>query len=155
MRKYGEKRKAFHSGEPIMCIKHGVHTNWYYNKSCNQLSCRYCISQQSRNYLSKYPFRKFLTWAKQRKRDYNIDEEYITDLYLQQNGYCALSKLALDEENMSLDRIDSSLGYVRGNVQWTHKLVNRMKSDLKEAAFIHFCEKVALAKRGESRKDYK
>lgn len=36
----------------------------------------------------------------------------------------------------SLDRIDSSLGYERGNVRWIHKTVNRMKSDGSDIWFM-------------------
>lgn len=39
----------------------------------------------------------------------------------------------------SLDRIDSSRGYVEGNVQWVHKYVNAMKLDHNQDEFIRWC----------------
>jgi hypothetical protein len=42
----------------------------------------------------------------------------------------------------SLDRIDSTLGYVTGNVQWVHKSVNHMKSDTPEEEFVEWCRRI-------------
>lgn len=42
----------------------------------------------------------------------------------------------------SLDRIDSSFGYILNNVQWVHKDVQRMKSDFSEAHFVETCRKI-------------
>lgn len=39
----------------------------------------------------------------------------------------------------SLDRINSSLGYIEGNVQWVHKYVNAMKLDHNQDEFIRWC----------------
>jgi hypothetical protein len=43
----------------------------------------------------------------------------------------------------SLDRIDSSLGYVWGNVQWVHSVINDLKSNMAQEEFISWCQKVA------------
>ncbi len=42
----------------------------------------------------------------------------------------------------SLDRIDSSQGYVEGNVQWLHKDINIAKLDLPQEEFINLCKLV-------------
>lgn len=39
----------------------------------------------------------------------------------------------------SLDRIDSSQGYIKGNVQWVHKDINKMKFDLSQDRFLELC----------------
>lgn len=36
----------------------------------------------------------------------------------------------------SLDRIDSSKGYIKGNVRWIHKTVNKMRRDMDDVTFI-------------------
>jgi hypothetical protein len=46
------------------------------------------------------------------------------------------------DNTASLDRIDSSLGYVRGNVQWLHKDVNWMKNTLDQDRFIELCKAI-------------
>ena len=79
-----------------------------------------------------------------RKRlDIDINSKYIEKLFLKQDGKCALSgldiKLGL---NASLDRIDSSKGYIKGNVQWLHKDVNILKGSLNEEYFLEVCENV-------------
>jgi len=43
----------------------------------------------------------------------------------------------------SLDRIDSSKGYIKGNVQWIHKDVNIMKNKFNQEYFIEMCKLVA------------
>lgn len=73
------------------------------------------------------------------------------DLFLQQDRKCALSgtplqfpKRAKDMSwTASLDRIDSSKGYVLGNVQWVHKDINIMKNKFDNDYFIHVCKTVA------------
>ena len=40
----------------------------------------------------------------------------------------------------SIDRIDSSKGYERGNVQFVHKDINAMKWNLSLAKFMEYCK---------------
>ena len=42
-------------------------------------------------------------------------------------------------QTASLDRIDSNLDYIEGNVQWVHKRVNAMKSDMSTKEFLEWC----------------
>lgn len=78
-----------------------------------------------------------------------ISIEYAWNLYLQQNKKCALSGLPISfansnkkssETTASLDRIDSSKGYIEGNVQWVHKHVNIMKNIYEQNYFISLCK---------------
>ena len=98
--------------------------------------------------------RTFLCKMEHRARRYDrtwaVNAEYLWALFLQQERRCALSglNLSMREEGRysgtaSLDRIDSSRGYVRGNVQWVHATVNTMKNDLPQEDFVAFCEAVA------------
>lgn len=81
--------------------------------------------------------------------EFDITIEYLYDLLLKQDKKCALSGVDLyfgrvnrDKKltTVSLDRIDSSKGYVPGNVQWVHKRVNIMKNNMDEKDFIEFCK---------------
>ena len=47
------------------------------------------------------------------------------------------------EITASLDRIDSSKGYIEGNVQWVHKSVNIMKCDFSSDIFIGICNQIS------------
>jgi hypothetical protein len=76
--------------------------------------------------------------AKQRARksglEFNITLEHILSLYEKQNRICYISGVELSLEKhsprtVSLDRIDSSKGYVIGNVVLCTDFINRSKSD--------------------------
>ena len=43
----------------------------------------------------------------------------------------------------SLDRIDSTKGYTKNNIQWVHKTINKMKNVLHDEEFIQWCNLIA------------
>lgn len=78
-----------------------------------------------------------------RNLEYNVSMEYLWDLYNKQNRKCAITGDDIpDIHNASLDRIDSSKGYVEGNVQWTTNIANICKYTLTMPELIEFCKKV-------------
>ena len=92
--------------------------------------------------------------AKHKGWEVNVTLEYLWELFLKQKRCCALTgrKLSLVYSNTrkfgplmdaSVDRIDSSKGYVIGNVQWVHKDINRLKSDMGQQEFVELCCQVA------------
>jgi len=90
---------------------------------------------------------KYKTNAELRGIEWNLSFEYLADLLVEQDFKCALSGLdiqAMDiNNNASLDRIDSSLGYVKGNVQWVTSKINMMKQQYTQQEFIELCVAVA------------
>lgn len=84
--------------------------------------------------------------------EHSIDSKFIVDMFNKQNGRCALSNLEMtiqgkrgtDEywHSVSLDRIDSSKGYIPDNVQLVCTGVNYMKKDMSDEMFINFCREV-------------
>ena len=91
------------------------------------------------------------TGAKKRNLEFSISIEYGWQLFLKQNKKCAISNLDLNfrtscsdkkSQTASLDRIDSSKGYIEGNVQWVHKKINTIKWDLDQKEFIELCYKI-------------
>lgn len=92
-------------------------------------------------------------------KEFSITIEYLWNLFLKQERRCAITGVELTFDHLgdrkdhkkaetslvtaSLDRIDSSKGYIEGNVQWVHKKVNLMKNDLSQKEFIDWCKKVA------------
>jgi hypothetical protein len=103
-----------------------------------------------------------LKGAKGRNIPFDLTIESAWDLFLTQDRKCALSgaplvfgglrsesKIAARKFSVvgattaSLDRIDSTRGYVEGNVQWVHKVVNLMKNSLPMEEFLHWCHAVA------------
>lgn len=86
--------------------------------------------------------------AATRGLEFSITMKYIWELFLKQNRKCRFSGQALiigkpGGQTASLDRIDSSRGYVEGNVQWVHKDVNFMKQELSDEYFIKMCKEIA------------
>lgn len=69
-----------------------------------------------------------------------VDFDYIVSIFTET---CALSGLPITKDTGSIDRIDSSKGYIEGNIQWVHKDINKAKNDLDEARFIELCKLAA------------
>jgi len=89
-------------------------------------------------------FNRIRSGAKVRNLNLFVSPEFLNELWIKSNGICALSGIKLDlNSTASLDRIDSSIGYIEGNVQWVHKDINKMKNDLDEQYFKDLCRLVA------------
>ena len=87
--------------------------------------------------------------AKLRNLEFNITLQDVWNLFIQQNRKCALTGVDIifksvgenqNEQTASLDRIDSTKGYVLSNIQWVHKVVNRMKTNLSLNEFKNWCK---------------
>jgi hypothetical protein len=72
--------------------------------------------------------------AKHRNIDFDINKEYLSELWNKQNGRCAFSGIPLVHGGTnvnykaSLDRKDSSKGYIEGNVQFVSCALNYAKN---------------------------
>ncbi len=87
--------------------------------------------------------------ARLRNMDFQITRQEVWDKFLKQNRKCALTGMELffdrtdnTKITASLDRIDSSIGYLESNIQWVHKVINRMKSNMSDTEFTCWCNKV-------------
>lgn len=88
--------------------------------------------------------------AKKRGVSFEIDRNYLIELYESQSGNCYYSGLPLhiikdgsakvhDEYKMTLDCIDPKLGYIKGNVVWCCYCVNSFKLNLPKDEMIKVC----------------
>lgn len=121
-------------------------------KSGDVKSCG-CLLYKGYKDLSSTYFTHIKTGARLRNFEFNVTYEYLWELYESQGRICALSGESIyidkhygqrtNEQTASLDRIDSSKGYVVGNVQWVHKVVNGIKSDMRQEDFIAWCKKIS------------
>ena len=76
-----------------------------------------------------------------------LTPEILYELYTKQNGRCAISGKMLTAKrgvgrvaaNVSLDRIDNSLGYTRENIQLAALKANEMKGDGTEEQLLDYC----------------
>lgn len=79
-----------------------------------------------------------------------LDIKYLMGIYNSQKGKCALSGIPMTHiaghgriaTNISIDRIDSSKGYTKGNVQLVCCALNVAKSNWPQDDFIELCRKV-------------
>lgn len=98
-------------------------------------------------------FNRIKASAKRRDLNFSITKSFIDELFIEQGEKCALSgvnivlpkdytELSTGVGTASLDRIDSSKGYEKGNVQWVHKTINIMKQSLSDQELIEWCSLV-------------
>ena len=84
--------------------------------------------------------------------EWGLNLSDIDDLFYVQGGKCALSGASLTFDhgehaiaglgNASLDRINSAVGYIPGNVQLVTKDINMGKQALSDEKFIAMCRSV-------------
>lgn len=97
---------------------------------------------------------KLKALAGKRGHDFAVSKEYLNKLLEIQNYKCNLSGVDIciaktyklqshGGTTASLDRIDSSKGYIEGNVQWVHKFINIMKGSHNEDYFIDMCKNIS------------
>ncbi len=103
---------------------------------------------------------RLLTKAKQRAKeeglDFNLEHE---DIIIPK--FCPYLEIELTHDlgkgqlptNSSIDRVDSSKGYVKGNVQIISRLANTMKSNATKEQLITFSKNV-LRLEGQTLTDY-
>lgn len=106
-------------------------------------------------------FKYFITKCKERKKhkgyEYNIDLQYLKELWNNQKGTCPYTgfKMVLPEttksrsqthslKKASLDRIDSTKGYIKGNVEFVCLLINMAKNNATKEEVLRFIEELKI-----------
>ena len=90
--------------------------------------------------------------AKKYSLDYDLDKDFLYKLFTLQDNKCALTKISFNYEinestakrhkrpfAASLDRIDSSLGYVKSNIRLVCIIVNFALSEFGDLFFDKMC----------------
>ena len=96
-----------------------------------------------------------ITWFEVKKRGgisrgfaWDLTPQDILDMHKEQQEKCALTGWSINwsakglTATVSIDRIDSSEGYIKGNVQLLHKDVNMAKQQYSQEYFIEMCQAV-------------
>lgn len=108
-------------------------------------------------------FRWHLRNAK-RRRECNLTLQDLKEQWEQQQGRCPYTgwslknlpstnhrdQLPLTPDRASLDRIDSSQGYIKGNVHFVSYMAQCAKNSFPERDLLRFCEDVVGHKSGDS-----
>jgi hypothetical protein len=102
------------------------------------------------------PLSWFNGFKRRSKREFEITIEDVWELYLKQDKKCMLTGMDISFKNTrtrgykelgtsctaSIDRIDSSKGYILSNIQLVHKDVNIMKNAFDQSYLISLCKAV-------------
>lgn len=96
-------------------------------------------------YNIKTMMNRFKKRANKKEFDFDIDKEYLEELFNEQKGICSLTgrQLVFDvnnENRLSLDRIDSKKGYVKNNVQWVCWIANNSKQESTMEQWLKLCQ---------------
>ena len=100
------------------------------------------------------PFSYYLRNCLKRNQEVNIDLNYLKEIWDKQQGICPYSGVTLvlnsskkrykdKRYNASLDRIDSTKGYIKGNVQFISCSLNFMKAELTHGETVELCKQIA------------
>lgn len=93
--------------------------------------------------LTKTEYTRLKRSADIRNIPFNVTIEYLWNLFLKQDKKCAITGDSIDTiNNASLDRIDSTKGYIESNVQWVTKQANLSKHIMSMDQLYDFCKKV-------------
>jgi hypothetical protein len=105
--------------------------------------------------IDKYTgLREHLRRVKNRAKDngkfYDITLDDLLDQWIKQKGICVYTGIELthpkkgNEKSLiytaSLDRIDSSIGYVKGNIQFISAAANMAKNNMTHEQMVEFCK---------------
>lgn len=87
--------------------------------------------------------------ARNRNIEFDITVEDCWNLFVSQNGLCAITGRPLNlaqsentEGSASLDRINSNIGYKIGNIWWIENHINWMKLNKPLEHLLYWCKKV-------------
>lgn len=143
-------------------------TKFYCNRSCagknsvahlHQYAGKFNTNLVSNNRLDHYSnfrwyIKNIIKNSKKRKQEYNVDLEYLNELWQNQKGICPFTKQKLELrthtykniENKpyqaSLDRIDNTKGYIKGNVRFVALIFNYARNTFEDNDVLEFCQKV-------------
>lgn len=116
-------------------------------KNCSKNNIKKWLESDIKNFIKKI-YLNCKHNCNKRNKDlvFDITEKYIIELYYKQEGKCVLSgetltKIALENNginnfNISINRIDSSKGYTKDNIQLVGSIINIMKNDIIEKDFF-------------------
>tara|TARA_B100002051_G_scaffold259057_1_gene278105 strand:+ start:169 stop:831 length:663 start_codon:yes stop_codon:yes gene_type:complete len=111
-----------------------------------------------RQYFWSEKLRSMKHTCKKKRLKFDLDIEYLDNLWVKQSGKCNLTNVKLkigenrgkgykrDSTMISFDRINNSSGYVKGNIQIISEQINYMKANFSNEEFLSICEKIYLNK---------
>lgn len=148
MKKDIKKEQDILNGIPVNCKKHGIHNDWTVWKNgyqCCNICHREIHTRCLNNDIIKWLLYSSSQRAKRKDMKFDLDRGFIEELLIKQENKCAITKIPFDDINrFSIDRIDSSGGYTKDNIQLLTRDINKMKLNFSMDKFVDLCKQVAL-----------
>lgn len=158
---FSNKLKKFLSEYEISFVKENYIKKGakYCSENLNiTLNCVYHLAQKLKikknNNKLNHPYISGIIWSnlisnsKNRNLTLDITPDDIYEQFIKQNKKCALTgqelimSFDMKINTISVDRIDSKIGYIKNNIQIVHKFVNQCKMDLSDEMFFNLCKLV-------------
>lgn len=86
-----------------------------------------------------------------KKMEFRVTVADLLEIYNGQNGKCYYSGITMERipkvdnyYNVSIDRVDSSIGYIKSNIVLCCDSINTMKNAMPKDVFIDICKKIVL-----------
>jgi hypothetical protein len=123
-----------------------------YANQCKKCEYEICTDSRQAYVLKNWAKRLFLDAKAHSKYDFDIDEQFVSELYEKQNGKCFWFNVDLKPSNIakypwqpSLDRLDREKGYTKDNVVLACYSANIGRNTSDEATFSLFVEDLKKA----------
>ena len=126
------------------------HTSHNHLKKYSKENIKYLIPHIGHSRDKYTGLREHFRRVKKRNHEYDITLQDLLDLWDEQKGICVYSGVKLVHPNeggdnlntASLDRIDSSKGYVKGNLQFITIICNQAKNNLTHDQMLVFLKTI-------------
>ena len=131
-------------------LKCSGHTNHEHLKKYSKENVKYVLPHCGNMRDDFTGLREHFRRVKKRKHYYDVGLEDLLELWNNQKGICPYSGVKLLHPNeggnnlntASLDRIDSKIGYVKGNLQFISIICNQAKNSLTHEEMLTFLKTV-------------
>lgn len=138
---------------PVLC---NFCNKEYYKKKSEIREFNFCSPNcKSKHFSTSNPFDFYTKGVKKRaikkNIEFDLDEVFLEELMKNQNGLCGITNVPIViptrietkiYETASLDRIDNSIGYIKGNVMWVVLGINYMKNRHSNSDLITLINKI-------------
>lgn len=134
-----KKRKINSGGREVFYPSHRC-------KKCDNVNSRSRAVESIKNKIF-VSFRAAKSRSEKDNIPFNIDINYLLEMYKKQNGKCFYSKIEMSKERgdytVSIDKKEPKLGYIKENIVLCCWLVNNMKRHIVVNDFINICKTIS------------
>jgi len=138
--------------KPVKDFKKGISYLDGYSTKCKKCEYEICTDSRKAYVVKNWAKILFLQAKKHNKYDFDIDEQFILELYDKQNGKCFWFNVDLKPSNEakypwqpSLDRLDREKGYTKDNVVLACYSANIGRNICSKEMFDEFIEDIRLS----------